>query len=134
MFADLLDSLLPLLPPDIMLVSIPTTPTSVRARGFDHVGATARRFAKRRGLATGKPLLRSTAQALHFMDYSQRIELADSLFTLSGELVPKRILVMDDIVTTGTTLKSAAKLLKEAGAEELYVVAWARQPFDDGPL
>lgn len=39
------------------------------------------------------------------------------LFTLNGNSVPKNIVLVDDMYTTGTTLRLAAKILKEAGAE-----------------
>lgn len=48
----------------------------------------------------------------------ERISSAD-LFAWNGVRVPKKILLVDDIYTTGTTLRHAAKTLKEAGAEEI---------------
>ena len=129
-FVDMLDTVIPLLPPDIALLSVPTTSSSVRVRGFDHVGRVAKEFAERRKLAVVTPLVRSTNLSLHFLDFSARTELAESLFQLSGSRVPKRVLVMDDIITTGTTLRAVSKLLRTAGVEELYAVVWARQPKD----
>lgn len=48
------------------------------------------------------------------------------LFALNGHPVPKKIVLVDDMYTTGTTLRLAAKLLKEAGAEEIAFVALIR--------
>lgn len=48
------------------------------------------------------------------------------LFTLNGNPVPKRIVLIDDMYTTGTTLRLAAKLLKDAGAEEVGFIALIR--------
>lgn len=48
------------------------------------------------------------------------------LFTLNGKPVPKNIVLVDDMYTTGTTLRLAAKLLKEAGAETVKFVALIR--------
>lgn len=48
------------------------------------------------------------------------------LFTLNGNPVPKRIVLVDDMYTTGTTLRLAGKLLKEAGAENVSFVALIR--------
>lgn len=48
------------------------------------------------------------------------------LFTLNGNPVPKKIVLIDDMYTTGTTLRLAAKLLKDAGAEEVGFIALIR--------
>lgn len=48
------------------------------------------------------------------------------LFTLNGIAVPKRIVLVDDMYTTGTTLRLAASLLKEAGAEDIGFIALIR--------
>lgn len=48
------------------------------------------------------------------------------LFALNGQPVPKNIVLVDDMYTTGTTLRLAAKLLKEAGAEKITFVALIR--------
>ncbi|WP_235524975.1 ComF family protein [Planococcus glaciei] len=45
----------------------------------------------------------------------------ENLFAWNGEAVPKKILLVDDLYTTGTTLRQAAKTLKDAGAEEIRV-------------
>jgi predicted amidophosphoribosyltransferase len=37
-----------------------------------------------------------------------------------------RVLIIDDVITTGTTMNEAAKVLKAAGAEEVIVAAVAR--------
>ncbi|WP_422123778.1 ComF family protein [Planococcus sp. X10-3] len=48
------------------------------------------------------------------------------LFSLNGNPVPKKIVLVDDMYTTGTTLRLAAKLLKEGGAEEVGFIALIR--------
>lgn len=55
----------------------------------------------------------------------ERMETRD-LFTLNGNLTPKRIVLVDDMYTTGTTLRLAAKLLKDAGAEEVNFITLIR--------
>ncbi|WP_244896252.1 ComF family protein [Planomicrobium okeanokoites] len=48
------------------------------------------------------------------------------LFMLKGNPVPKNIVLVDDMYTTGTTLRLAAKLLKESGAETVSFIAIIR--------
>ena len=42
------------------------------------------------------------------------------------EIIGKHILLIDDIYTTGSTLRHAAKLLKESGAERIQSLTLAR--------
>ncbi len=125
--AQLIDSCLPILPREICLVSIPTSPRSRRRRGFDHMGLIAESLANIRNLPTASPLVRVFNQELHTMDRQQRVAARDKLFALSGDPVPQNILLIDDILTTGTTMCAAAKLLKDAGASRIYGVIVARQ-------
>lgn len=48
------------------------------------------------------------------------------LFVWNGEAVPKRIILVDDLYTTGTTMRHAAKTLQEAGAEEIRLFSFIR--------
>ncbi|AQQ53947.1 ComF family protein [Planococcus lenghuensis] len=48
------------------------------------------------------------------------------LFKWNGAEVPKRVTIADDLYTTGTTLRHAAKVLRQAGAEEILVFTLIR--------
>lgn len=124
----LLDGVLPVLPADITVVGVPTAPSTIRIRGFDHIGLIVRGFASKRGLRIATPLVRLSSATLHLLPRKRRIELGPSLFGLSGHAVPNDVLLIDDIVTTGTTLRAAVKLLKSAGVKKVYVAVVARQP------
>ena len=45
--------------------------------------------------------------------------------------VSKRVLVVDDVLTTGATVSMAAKALKKAGATRVEVLTLARAGVDD---
>jgi len=53
------------------------------------------------------------------------------VFTLTkaDRLTNKRILVIDDVVTSGATLRAVLRILREANPAEIHVRALARQPF-----
>lgn len=124
----LLDDVLPVLPTEMVVVGVPTVSSTVRIRGFDHVGLIVRGLATKRGLNIARPLVRLSSATLHFLSRKQRLKLESSLFGLSGEGIPSDILLIDDIVTTGTTLRASVKLLKSAGVKRVYVAVVARQP------
>ena len=53
-------------------------------------------------------------------DYG-RAENLKNAFGVSKEWIPKKnVLLVDDIYTTGNTIHNAAKVLKKAGAENVY--------------
>lgn len=49
-----------------------------------------------------------------------------NLFTWNGEAVPKKVLIIDDLYTTGATMRQAAKVMKDAGAEEIRLLTLIR--------
>lgn len=51
---------------------------------------------------------------------------APILFEWNGMEVPKRVTIVDDLYTTGTTLRHAAKVLQEAGAERILIFTLIR--------
>jgi predicted amidophosphoribosyltransferase len=91
------------------------------------MGRIADGLAKRRNLRRAKPLERASSVTLHFLSAVERAKLGPTLFRVSDSTVPEQILLLDDIVTTGTTLRAAIKLLRGAGAKKIYLAAVARQ-------
>jgi ComF family protein len=61
----------------------------------------------------------------------QRLHNLTAAFQLSGKMTFKRIAVLDDVVTTGSTAATIARLLLQQGAEEIHLWAVARTPQRD---
>ena len=57
---------------------------------------------------------------------SERLETELPFFVKSGVSIPKKILLIDDIYTTGTTINRVKKLLEEAGAEDVKTFSLVR--------
>lgn len=126
---ELLDATIPLLPPGVVVAPIPTSPATIRVRGFDHMGLVAREFARRRKLPVQQLLERCSPVTLHFLGRAEREKLGPTLFTVkTGISMPAHVLLLDDIITTGTTLRAATKLLRKAGVKRIDVAVIARQP------
>ena len=57
---------------------------------------------------------------------AQRVENVRGAFATKNKLDRKRILLIDDVCTTGATLNACARILKRAGAETVQAVTAAR--------
>ena len=109
--------------PDAVL-ALPLAPSRQRARGFDQAAEIARRVARITGIpmATGLRRVRDTpAQAA--MPWKDRARNVRGAFVADPSLSGLRIAIVDDVMTTGATLASAASAALRSGA--LTVEAWA---------
>lgn len=98
-----------------------------RKTGVDQAELLARAVARRMGLAC-VPLLvrRGRSRAQHNLPREQRFENVRGKFVAAKNLPRGAILLIDDIITTGATASEACRVLRVAGAEEIYVLAVAR--------
>ena len=114
-------------PPGVDIVTwAPTTPVRLRARGFDQARLLARAVARDLRLPCRPLLRRRPGPAQTGRDAAAR--LAGPAFVARRSLAGRRVLLVDDVVTTGATVTAAARALREAEAEAVYVVAAARTP------
>ena len=121
--------------PDI-IIPIPLHSRRLRWRGFNQAELLANHFAKNLLPATelktdSNILLRNryTKPQMEIRDYHSRKTNISNAFTVSSEVSVKNktILLIDDIATTGSTIFECAKILKEAGAKEVFALVIARQ-------
>jgi ComF family protein len=124
--AKLLDQAVPPLENAVIITSIPTAPAHIRTRGFDHAKLIAQNFATIRRLKFADLLFRETNSSQHNLNAADRKNLARQMFSLRAKIPPK-ILLIDDIWTTGATTTTAAQLLKKSGAREIDLAIVARQ-------
>ena len=129
--AKLLDLRLPVLPPNTVVVPVPTINRHIRQRGYDHSQLITKRFAKLRQLKH-KPILSRQTNTVQRAAISagMRRKQAREAFKCSHKPKDMPYLIVDDVVTTGATLEAAAQCLKEAGAHQIWLAAIARQPLD----
>jgi ComF family protein len=110
---------------------VPLSRRRLRLRGYDQARLLAQALAARLELPC-VPLLRklrnNPAQARIGNAEKRRANVKDVYGLLPGAELPSgRILLVDDIVTTGATLSACAAVLKKAGAKQVYACTAARK-------
>lgn len=125
---DLMLNILPDLPDNTVIVPIPTVSGHIRERGYDHILLIAKYIANKRKLKLEQILSRKTGTKQRQSSARQRQSQAREAFCINGVVDPDKIyLLIDDVVTTGATIKYASLLLTKAGAKQVWVAAVARQ-------
>jgi ComF family protein len=113
-----------------LLVPVPLHIKRLRERGFNQAYLLVMRWAKRDGLRCDGRLLRRVrwTEPQTTMNRKDRRKNVKGAFAVNRpELVRgKRIVLVDDVYTTGSTVNECAKVLKRAGAEEVNVLTLAR--------
>ena len=104
----------------------PTTPARLRARGFDQARLLARAVARELGVPCRPLLRRHPGPAQTGRDAVARY--SGPGFAGGRGIHGRRVLLVDDVVTTGATVAAASRALREAGAAEVHSVAAARTP------
>jgi predicted amidophosphoribosyltransferase len=115
-----------LLADGVALVPVPTPAVRRRRRGFDHAARLAAEIGERTGLEV-VPCLRRAGSAPRQVGARRAERLADGRVRVEvcGP-VPRRVLLVDDVHTTGATLRECARKLQRNGAFEVTALAYAR--------
>ena len=111
-----------------IIVAIPTIPAHIRQRSYDHAALLAGEVARVKGLERIRALARRHDARQVGASRQQRAVRAREAFTIRGEVAGKKVLIIDDVCTTGATLQSAAATLRAAGAAEVWGAVAAWQP------
>lgn len=112
-----------------LVVPVPTASGRVRQRGFDHTARLAKIIARQLNLEYS-PVLKRTSQTRQVgASRKQRLAQASGDYRVvrPRSIYKKPILLVDDIVTTGATIQSAAKALRQAGAGSIDAMVFAKR-------
>ena len=113
-------------PPDVdLIMPVPLHPSRLREREFNQSLLLADRLNRRLHLPlshTNLVRLRRTEPQTEFSRAERLKNLRKAFAVLRpDEVTDKRVLLVDDVMTTGTTVNECAKALRKAGAADVYV-------------
>ncbi len=112
---------------DTIITYVPTSPDRIRKRGYDHAKLIASNFAQMYGLPCSAFLTKTNATRQVGANKKQRSEQANNSYALiKRDVDPKRkIILIDDITTTGATLGACVKIMKKAGYKNVTCLVFA---------
>ena len=112
---------------DTVLTCVPTASVRIRQRGYDHAERITRRVAKHTKLPYYTLLRRTTSTRQVGADgQMRRSQLRDAFrATKPGAVSGKHVILVDDVITTGSSLEAAACVLVNAGARSVNAVVFA---------
>jgi len=113
------------------IVPVPLHPEREKARGFNQASLIAREISNANSLTVDEVSLvrtRHTNRHRAGMDGKGRRDTVADAFrvTYPALIAGERILLVDDVFTTGATVSSCASVLLQAGATEVFVLTLAR--------
>ena len=110
------------------LVPVPLDPARLRRRGFNQAALLAGAIARRTGLRVADCLERRGAGPRQ-VGRGREARLAGPAGSIAARPpAPGRVVLVDDVVTTGATLGACAGAVQAAGANEVAGIAFARTP------
>lgn len=113
-----------------IIIPVPMHKTKKSVRGYNQSELLASEIAKHMELGFEKNVLIKTknTKVQSTLTKTQRIENIKNAFcvTDNAKIKDKKVILIDDIYTTGSTVNECSKVLKKAGAKEIFVVTIAK--------
>ena len=104
---------------DAVIVPVPPRPGKIKDSGWDQVECLVKRLSKTlKGYPVSRCLKRSKSKVQKSLTRAERLDNLKGRITAVN--APKTAVIIDDVITTGSTMEICAKALKNAGAEYVY--------------
>lgn len=105
---------------------IPATAEAFKRRGFDHMELVAREVARLLDLPCIDVLVHKEAKDQRSLNRTQRVENMKGTFEVAHDVYDMHILLIDDVITTGASIREATRELYVRGAALVLAASVAR--------
>ncbi len=112
------------------LVPVSLHPRRLRERGYNQSELLAKELSKRTGLPVNAGALiraRDSGPQVRTVSRERRRENVSDSFQCKNDMTGRRLILIDDVATTGSTLSACASVLKAAGAASVWALVLARE-------
>jgi len=115
-------------PDDAIVVPVPLHRWRLWGRGFNQSALVARELGKRWGLSSDAAALRRVrrTQPLKGLNHLQRRKAVSGAFKTIAKVEGRTVVLIDDVLTSGSTAEACARVLAQAGARRVELICWAR--------
>lgn len=118
-----------------LVLAVPMHPAKLKKRGYNQAEVLARALAECLGIEYGENILAKIKNngVQHFLSATERRKNVQGVYKVVApeEVQERRILLIDDVLTTGSTFNECAYVLKIAGAKWVCGTAFAQAVRDD---
>lgn len=125
---EIIDTVIPYFPRIDCITSVPLYKKRKRERGFNQAEVLSKKIANLMNVSYKEILVKSKNNKVqHRLSKVQRVQNVKGVYSVIDKnyIKGKIILLCDDIITTGNTLKECAKTLFDYGAKAVYCVTIA---------
>jgi ComF family protein len=115
---------------DAIVVPVPLAFERLSERGFNQSAQIARAFCRHSGARLDATLVRRIRHAppQQILTLDERRRNVRGAFAMAREIPGNEVLVVDDVMTSGSTMDEIARLLASAGAARVHAIIVARTP------
>jgi ComF family protein len=112
---------------NIILLPTPQTKNRLRERGYDVTNTLVKEIQKHRNIKNGYGTLKNIRKDVQskIKNREERINSAAGTIKLVKEVKGKRFIIIDDVFTTGSTIREIEKLIQNKGGEVVYSICIA---------
>jgi ComF family protein len=118
------------LPSGALIVPVPLHRSRLWSRGFNQSALVAKELARQTGMSLSVDALKRVRATppLKGLSMRQRRRTVAGAFRANSkaELRGRTVVLVDDVLTTGSTADACARALRKAGAERVDLISWAR--------